>query len=125
MTSIGIAGFATYFPQTLQTAADLAPLTGIPEAVLREKMGIRQRHVASESESVTFMASQASQQAIESAGISADQIKLVISHGSEYKDHLVWNAAAKIHNAPICRAATSGPGASAKPSTTVPVMLPT
>ncbi|MFN8531839.1 MAG: 3-oxoacyl-ACP synthase [Anaerolineae bacterium] len=99
MTSIGIAGFATYFPQTLQTAADLAPLTGIPEAVLREKMGIRQRHVASESESVTFMASQASQQAIAHAGISPDQVKLVISHGSEYKDHLVWNAAAKIqHN---------------------------
>ena len=28
--------------------------------------------------------------------VSADQIKLVISHGSEHKDHLVWNAASKI-----------------------------
>jgi 3-oxoacyl-[acyl-carrier-protein] synthase-3 len=33
------------------------------------------------------------------AGVSPEQIKLVISHGSEHKDHLVWNAAAKIqHN---------------------------
>ncbi len=33
------------------------------------------------------------------AGIQPEQINLVISHGSEHKDHLVWNAASKIqHN---------------------------
>jgi len=99
MTSVGIAGFGTFFPTAIQTAADLAPLTGIPEPVLREKMGIRQRHIAGERDTVTYMASQASVKALESAGVSPEQIKLVISHGSEYKDHIVWNAAAKIqHN---------------------------
>ncbi len=99
MTSVGIAGFGTFFPTAIQTAADLAPLTGIPEPVLREKMGIRQRHIAGERDTVTYMASQASMKALESAGVSPEQIKLVISHGSEYKDHIVWNAAAKIqHN---------------------------
>ena len=62
-------------------------------------MGIRQRHIAGERDTVTYMASQASMKALESAGVSPEQIKLVISHGSEYKDHIVWNAAAKIqHN---------------------------
>jgi 3-oxoacyl-[acyl-carrier-protein] synthase III len=96
MISVGIAGFATWFPRQIQTAAELALLTGIPENVLREKMGIVQRHVAAEDETVTHMASLAVQQAIAQAGVDPAQIGLVISHGSEHKDHLVWNAAAKI-----------------------------
>lgn len=99
MTSIGIAGYGTFFPRTVQTAADLAPLTNIPEAVLREKMGIVQRHIAQDDETVTLMASEAAKKAIAQAGIDPTRIGLVISHGSEHKDHLVWNAASKImHN---------------------------
>ncbi|MDX2140528.1 MAG: 3-oxoacyl-ACP synthase [Chloroflexota bacterium] len=99
MISVGIAGFATFFPRHIQTAAELVSLTGIPEDVLRDKMGIVQRHIAGDDETVTMMASQAARMAIERAGIAADDIGLVISHGSEHKDHLVWNAASKImHN---------------------------
>ncbi len=99
MTTIGIVGFGTYFPPAVQTAADLTEPTGIPEWVLREKMGIRQRHVADAENTVTYMASQAALKALHMANISPERIKLVISHGSEHKDHLVWNAAAKIqHN---------------------------
>lgn len=98
-TTVGIAGIGTYFPSAIQTSADLVAETGIPEAVLREKMGIRQRHLAGSEDSITHMATQAALKAIAQAGVSAQDIKLVISHGSEYKDHVVWNAAAKIqHN---------------------------
>lgn len=46
-----------------------------------------------------MMASCAAQRALENAGISPDKVNVVISHGSEHKDHVVWNAAAKIqHN---------------------------
>ena len=97
--TVGITGIGTYFPQQIETAADLVERTGIPEAILREKMGIRQRHVAGDADSVTTMATRAAEQALAEAGVSPSQTKLVISHGSEYKDHLVWNAAAKIqHN---------------------------
>ena len=95
-TSVGIVGWGTYFPEAIQTAADLVEMTGIPEAVLREKMGIRQRHIASAEETVTMMASRAAEKAMVQSGVAAEQIKLVISHGSEHKDHLVWNAASKI-----------------------------
>jgi 3-oxoacyl-[acyl-carrier-protein] synthase-3 len=95
----GIAGIGTYFPPQIETAADLVAVTNIPEDILREKMGIRQRHVADDANSVVTMASLATEKALEEAGVSPEQIKLVISHGSEHKDHLVWNAAAKIqHN---------------------------
>jgi 3-oxoacyl-[acyl-carrier-protein] synthase III len=96
---IGIAGSGTYFPQNIETAADLALKTGIPEDILLQKMGIRQRHVARAEETVTMMATCAAQKALEMAGVRPEQIDLVISHGSEHKDHLVWNAGAKIqHN---------------------------
>ncbi|NDJ60888.1 MAG: 3-oxoacyl-ACP synthase [Chloroflexi bacterium] len=98
-TTVGIAGIGTYFPDAIETAADLVERTGIPEAVLREKMGIRQRHVAGPDDTVATMATRAAERAIAQAGIDPTQISLVISHGSEHKDHVVWNAAAKIqHN---------------------------
>src|SRR5258708_4376337 len=98
-TPVGIAGIGTYFPAHIETAADLVERTGIPEEVLREKMGIRQRHIASADDSISYMASCAALDAIRAAGIAPDQIRVVISHGSEYKDHVVWNAAAKIQQA--------------------------
>ncbi|PJF28423.1 MAG: 3-oxoacyl-ACP synthase, partial [Phototrophicales bacterium] len=47
--AVGIAGIGTFFPARTETAADLVARTGIPEDVLREKMGIRQRHVAGDA----------------------------------------------------------------------------
>ncbi len=99
MTSVGIVGIGTFFPNQVETAHDLANRTNIPEPVLREKMGIRQRHVASDEETVTMMASEAARKALAYANVPPEKVNLVISHGSEHKDHLVWNAAAKVqHN---------------------------
>ncbi|NDJ52143.1 MAG: 3-oxoacyl-ACP synthase [Chloroflexi bacterium] len=94
--TVGIAGLGTYFPPKVETAADLVAVTNIPEDILREKMGIRQRHIAEEADSVTHMATEAAQRALSDAAVSAEQVNLVVSHGSEHKDHLIWNAAAKI-----------------------------
>lgn len=94
--NVGIVGIGTYFPATVETAADLVERTGILEDVLRDKMGIRQRHIAGKHDTISYMATCAAREAIADAGIRPEQIRLVISHGSEHKDHLVWNAAAKI-----------------------------
>jgi 3-oxoacyl-[acyl-carrier-protein] synthase III len=97
--SIGIVGVGTYVPQKIETAEDIAPLTGIPANILESKMGIRQRHVAEDGDSISHMASEAAKKAIAQAGVDPAQINVVISHGSEYKDHVVWNSAGKIqHN---------------------------
>lgn len=98
MTQIGILGTGTYFPQQVEVAADLVAATHIPEHVLREKMGIRQRHIASDTDTISHMASQAALRAIQQAQIDPAEIDVVISHGSEYKDHVVWNAAGKIQH---------------------------
>lgn len=95
-TTVGIVGWGTYFPEEIEVAAQLVEPTGIPEEILREKMGIRQRHVAGPDDSVTMMATRAARKALEKARVAPDRLNVVISHGSEFKDHLVWNAAAKI-----------------------------
>lgn len=96
--TVGVVASGFYFPEQIETAADLAAVTAIPEAVLREKMGIRQRHIAADGDSISYMASQAAQQAISRAGIDPARINMVISHGSEYKDHVLWNAAGRIQH---------------------------
>lgn len=95
---IGLVGWGTWFPAHIETAADLVTRTGIPETILREKMGIRQRHIALDGDTVSVMASHAAERAIQQAGIDPAQIGAVISHGSEHKDHLVWNAAGLIQH---------------------------
>ena len=96
---VGIVGLGTYFPKQIEKAAALVEATGIPETILREKMGIRQRHIAGPGDTISAMASQAAMKALAQAQIPPKAVDLVISHGSEHKDHIVWNAAAKIqHN---------------------------
>ncbi|MBK8026192.1 MAG: hypothetical protein IPK19_33595 [Chloroflexi bacterium] len=53
---VGIVGWGTTFPPHVETAAELVERTGIPENILREKMGIHQRHIAGEADTVTAMA---------------------------------------------------------------------
>lgn len=95
---IGIAGIGVYFPETIQMAEELVEPTGIPLEILQEKMGIIQRYVAGEEDTICSMASKAAKVAIAKAGIDPGDIKMVISHGSQYKDHLMWNSAGKIQD---------------------------
>ena len=46
---IGIKTTGVYFPPGIETAADLAVKTGIPEQVIIEKFGLVQKHVADDS----------------------------------------------------------------------------
>lgn len=95
-SAVGIQGIGIYAPPWIVTADDLAQETGIPADVLREKFGVRQVHRADENCHVSTMAAEAGRAALEDAGVAPHEIDLVISCGSEYKDYIVWPAAAKI-----------------------------
>lgn len=93
---MGIVGLGTYMPPQIVSADDLAAETGIPAAVLREKFGVRQVHRAGPDHHVSDMASAAGQAALDDAGLSPADIDLLVYCGSEYKDYIVWSAAAHI-----------------------------
>jgi 3-oxoacyl-[acyl-carrier-protein] synthase-3 len=95
-TPIGIAGMGMYAPPEVVTAEMLAVETGIPPQVLRDKFGVRQVHRAGPDCHVSQMAAAAGQAAIEDAEVSPDEVDLVVSCGSEYKDYIVWSAATKV-----------------------------
>lgn len=95
---IGIASWGTYVPAQIETAAQIAAVTGIPEEVVATKMGVRQKHVAGPEDHCSQMAARAAQQALARAGLSAEDVDLILYHGSEYKDYIVWNAATKVQH---------------------------
>lgn len=95
---VGIAGLGLYFPERVLTGQEIAARSGLPEFVVLEKMGIRKVHVAGPEDTITAMAARAAERALADAGLSAADLDLVLYHGSEYKDHIVWSAASKIQN---------------------------
>lgn len=96
MTTIGIAGWGTAFPETVRTYQEIAELSGIPADVIKEKFGINQVHIAGPDEQPSDMAAEAGREALAMAGVDPSEVNLVIYHGSEYKDYIVWSIATKI-----------------------------
>lgn len=95
---VGIAAIGIYLPQPIETAADIARAATIPEDVVIHKLGIRQKHVAGVDDTPSEMAAHAARHALEQARLDPVDLDLLIYHGSEYKDYVVWSAAAKIQH---------------------------
>lgn len=71
-------GFGGYLPERVVTNDELSLQVETSDAWIRERTGIRQRHIANEKESCTFMAVQAAKQALEYAKISANEVDAII-----------------------------------------------
>jgi len=97
MTDVGLTGYGRYVPAETVSGAEIAERTGIPEGVVVEKMGIARKHVCPpDDDHVTDMCLEAAEDALDDAGLDPGGIDLVLYHGSEYKDYIVWSAAANI-----------------------------
>lgn len=73
-----IAGTGSYLPEHRLANADLDPALDTSDEWISERTGIRARHVAAENENVASMAKMAAERALESAGLQADDIDLII-----------------------------------------------
>ncbi len=92
MEDIGIMGLGTYTPETFMEAPELAARAGIPEDVIRKKFGVDRKPVPGPEDTPAAMGIAAARGAIEMAGISADEIDVVIWNGGQHKDYLNWLA---------------------------------
>src|SRR4029078_10645600 len=79
MTQARIAGVGSFVPEKVLTNDDLSRMLGedIKEFV-SQVIGINERHVCAESESPAVLCGAASLKALQSAGITADQLDLII-----------------------------------------------
>ncbi|OYR51381.1 MULTISPECIES: 3-oxoacyl-ACP synthase [unclassified Halorubrum] len=98
--TVGITGLGTYVPPDTITGAEIAEISGIPEEVVVEKMGVTEKHVCPrDGDHATDMAEQAAREALADADVDPTAVDLLLYHGSEFKDHVVWSAAAAIAEA--------------------------
>lgn len=92
---IGVLSTGIYIPETYHTAEQIARESGVPQAVIEQKMGFHRKPVAGPEDGTAEMGIKAARQAIERAGIDPESIDLVIYIGEEYKEYQLWTAGIK------------------------------
>ncbi|MBA2237425.1 MAG: ketoacyl-ACP synthase III [Lysobacter sp.] len=73
-----IAGTGSYLPEKVLTNADLAEFVDTSDEWIAARTGIRERHVAAEGETTSDLAYHASVRALEAAGVSAQDVDLIV-----------------------------------------------
>jgi len=73
-----ILGTGGYLPERVVTNADLEAFVDTTDAWIRERTGIERRHLVVEGETCCDLAERAARRALEAAGISAQDLDLII-----------------------------------------------
>ena len=93
MTDMGIVSTGTWFPDTYITAGEIARQSGLPEWVVREKLGIERKFVADPEVHPNDMAVNAARKAIDASGIDPMEIDVVLCTTEEWREYLLWTTA--------------------------------
>ena len=73
-----VRSVGSYLPARVLTNADLARMVDTSDDWIVQRTGIRERHIAAEGETTSSLACAAATQAMERAGVTAEDIDLVI-----------------------------------------------
>ena len=73
-----IVGTGSYLPPRVMTNADFAARLDTTDAWIRERTGIVQRHIAEKSQTSSDLAFEASRHALAAAGVSAEDMDLIV-----------------------------------------------
>lgn len=73
-----IISVGSYVPERILTNAELEKMVDTTDEWITSRTGIKERHLAAEKEFTSDMAAKAAQRAMDRAGVTADQIDLII-----------------------------------------------
>jgi 3-oxoacyl-[acyl-carrier-protein] synthase-3 len=73
-----IVGTGSYLPRRVMTNEEFAERLDTSDAWIRERTGIRQRHIADESQGASDLALEASRAALAAAGLEASRLDLIV-----------------------------------------------
>ena len=76
--SAGIIGVGMYAPEKVLTNAELAGMLNVTEEWIESMSGIRERHIAAPSQAASDLGAIAAQRALARAGVSPDEVDLII-----------------------------------------------
>jgi len=88
----GIVSTGMFVPDTVMSAEDIAEASGLPLWVVKDKLGIQQKHVAKPGLHPNAMAAEAARQALEKADMDPREIDVVLCTTEEWKEYLLWTA---------------------------------
>ncbi|MGI9236828.1 MAG: beta-ketoacyl-ACP synthase III [Woeseiaceae bacterium] len=78
MTYARIAGIGSFLPEKVVTNQDLEKTMDTSDEWIRERTGIKRRHIAADNETTSSMGLVAAQRAMEMAGVGPDDIDLIV-----------------------------------------------
>jgi len=90
--SVGIVSAGMYLPEPVLTAADIAVESGLPEWVVREKLGIEQKHMAGPDDHPNEMAIKAALDCLSRTDIPPEEIDVVLCTTEEWREYLLWTS---------------------------------
>jgi len=78
MKSVGIIGVGEYLPKKVLTNADLEKMVDTSDEWIITRTGIKERHLVSEGEATSDLATNAAREALKDAGLVAEDLDLII-----------------------------------------------
>lgn len=92
-----IVGTGRYLPEKVVTNVDLEQTMDTTDAWIRQRTGIKQRHVAASGEGAADLGAPAARRALEAAGVQPSDVDLIIC-GTTSPDYLLPNSACLIQS---------------------------
>jgi 3-oxoacyl-[acyl-carrier-protein] synthase-3 len=86
LRSVGLESWGIYLPKSKHTSEYISRESGIPKQVLEEKFGLKSKTVPGPEDHTVAMGAKASNQALERADISAEDLDLIIWAGEVYAE---------------------------------------
>jgi 3-oxoacyl-[acyl-carrier-protein] synthase-3 len=77
----------------------MSRLSGISHQVFIDKIGMEQKHIASDDEQPSEMGIRATKEAIRKACIDSSEIDIIAYCGAGFYDYRIWSPAARIQDA--------------------------
>ena len=76
--NVGILGVGRYVPEKVVTNHDLEKIVDTSDEWIRTRTGIEERRIADDTIDTSYMAVEAAKKALEDAGITAEEIDLIL-----------------------------------------------
>lgn len=89
---VGIVATGMYLPDTVMTGDEIAAASGLPPWVVKEKLGITQKHVTAPGIHPNMMAAKAAEQALTKADMDPKEIDVLLCTTEEWKEYSLWTA---------------------------------
>lgn len=90
--TVGIVSLGMYLPETVMTSKEIAEQSGLPERVVRDKLGIHQKHISDPNIHPNQMAVFAAKDCLSKCNVDPKEIDVILCTTEEWREYLLWTS---------------------------------